>query len=95
MIVLLEQATPSLQVYRHSEQIDVKNGIVHISYDYGALKQPAKPFFSKDLSAFSGLIVPEAGMKSDYAAFLKDLKLKKPVIDPAPLGAAMKNKQQG
>jgi hypothetical protein len=61
MIVLLEQATPSLQVYRYSEQIDVKDGDVHFSNrsnasdyltmkgDYAAFmkykKQPDKPVF--------------------------------------------------
>ncbi len=95
IMMLLKQATPVLQVHGKGDQVDVKGGLQRIGFDRGVFKPPAELSFSKDISAFSGLILPETGMKSDYATFLKDLKFKKPVIDPVPLGAPMKNKQQG
>jgi hypothetical protein len=72
---LLEQARPTLHVYGKNDRVEVKDGRmdVRIDHDY---KPPSG--FSKDPSIFKDLIIPGAGMKADYTAFIKDLKFKMP-----------------
>ncbi len=91
---LLRQATPVLPVYGKGGRVEVKYGIMHNSNEYRDLRLPSG--FNKNPSVFSGLIIPEAGMRSDYANYLRNLKFKSPIIiHKESLDAPLKGRQTG